>query len=272
MWRNALAFILVPTLVWGQTLPQNPQTAAVAAPRPTYDILTEWQTIRQGSSEKVVLRFVFGLFEVVSPYEAYRDLIPLKIEFEESDGVGLQSFSFPSDRWALFRFHDEAMRKQALLKPPDESASSVTGTSTNIRSGDTAIESGRDIHPKFKDYRVRVLPVSSPGAPIDVTAKVNVARTAALGTHLLRGRIKYQPILDNGTLPPQETEIEVAIVVVDRDAKTVHNREYATLGKANSTGGPKHELVWMILLAPIFIPLWILSQIACGIRGEDCSC
>jgi hypothetical protein len=50
--------------------------------------------------------------------ESSRDLFPMKIEFEEADGLTATSISFPADQWRNFAFHDDAMRKAELLEPP----------------------------------------------------------------------------------------------------------------------------------------------------------
>jgi len=228
MWRSALTAVLVPTLVWGQSIAERSQPATTSTPQPTYNFLTEWQTVRPGGSEKVVIRLFLGPFYVVAPHERSRDLAPLQIEFDESDVVNVTSLNFPADRLA-------------------------------------------DVN----DRRIRVLPSDPNVAVIDVTMNLKVAKNAALGTHLLRGRVKYQAAPDSGVLAPQQTEIQLPVIVLDRDVASMRNAEYATRVESKANSGysaPKHELVWIILLAPIFIPLLIFSSIVCGIRGEDCNC
>jgi len=228
MWRSALAILLVPMLVWGQTISEIPRSVTTSVPQPTYNVLTEWQTTQQGSSGRAVIRLFLGPFFVVAPHERSHDLAPLQIAFDESDGVRVTSVSFPAERF------------------------------TDVQ-----------------DMRIRVLPADPIVAVIDVTVKLDIAKNATLGTHLLRGRVKYQPVPDSGALPPQQAEIQMAVIVAERGVQSLRNAEYATHVESRSNGGyraPEHELLWMILLAPIFIPLAILSWVVCGVKGEDCSC
>jgi hypothetical protein len=94
--------------------------------------------------------------------ESSRDLFPMKIEFEEADGLTATSISFPADQWRNFAFHDDARRKAELLEPPDVTAYGHSATSRapvtdapNRTNG--AVGSGETDRLKIRDTRVRVL-------------------------------------------------------------------------------------------------------------------
>jgi len=264
----------IPSLVWAQQQelgnPEKPQSAPSVNLRLTYQVLTERQQVHQGANEKAVIRLSMGPFNIVSPNETSHDFVPMKITFEETDGISAGSIKLRFDRLKSFTFHDKAARKDAMLEPPDDNAYKVPETSESGRNGDPRQPSNKGM--KFSDTRVRVLPTSLEAATMNLIVKLKVSKKAGLGAHLLRGTITYQPIFDNGVLPPQTMEVIVPVVVVSPGEKSTINPEYTMSPLASFDAAPKHDLLWMILLSPIFIPLEILSMIVCGVRGEDCSC
>jgi len=279
MWRTVLAVLLVPSMLWAQEPGSNadkPQTPRQKLVR-DYHVITELQTMHRGKSEKAVVRFFLLPSYIVSPYEPSRDLVPLKLEFEESDGVAATSFRFDTDRTVHFKFREPAALKEQMLQPPGDEADSISGdprTPGSVGRGYAGASQQPDLS-TWKLLQKSSVRVLSP--TFEVVIKVKASKQATLGAHLLRGKMTYQPISENGVLPPQEMELALPITVVAKDMITLSNPEYLRdYGPAPDRGSfgknSKNEKVTLILLAPILVPLRILEMIMCGFWGEDCSC
>jgi hypothetical protein len=269
MWRSILAVVLLPSIVWAQQqslpVPEMQENAATKDPRPTYKALIEPRTIRPGKTEKAVVVLLLSQGLVVSRNESSRDLFPMKIEFEERDGLTATSFSFPPDQRRSFAFHDEAMRKEKMLESFDE-VNHVDSSAANFPKADsrTRIDTRvtRDAAGRvtIRDTRVRV----QDGNSLRVEFKLKASKSARLGEHLLRAKVTLQSISDSGVLAPQQIEVQLPVTVVDHDAKAKNTKT------ARSDAGGTPILIW--ILAPLLIPLMVVMAIVCGIRGEDCSC
>jgi hypothetical protein len=238
MWRTILAVVLLPSIVWAQEqslpVPEKQETVATKDPQPIYKALVDPRTIRPGKTEIAVAVLFLGPGLVVSRNESSSDLVPLKMDFEESDGLTATSLSFSNEQLRKFAFHDEAMRNGELLEPPGE----------------------RD-RLTIRDTRVRVLD----GSLLRVNFKLKASKNAPLGEHLLRAKVTVQSISDLAVLPPQQIEVQLPVTVVDHDTKPK---------TARSDAGGTPILIW--ILAPLLIPLIVVMAIVCGIRGQDCSC
>ena len=112
MWRSTLALILLPTLVLAQE--QNPvlpkgilNVISEELPQPTYKAYTEQSTIRQGMTEKAAVMVSLGSELIVSPRNSSANVVPLKIEFGEADGVSVSGVTFPKDARLHFTFQTE---------------------------------------------------------------------------------------------------------------------------------------------------------------------
>lgn len=269
MWRSVLAVALVQSIVLGQeqslAAPEKQKTATTKDPQSIYTALIEPRTIRHGKTEKAVAVLFLGQVFFVSRNESSRDLFPMKIEFEEADGLTANSISFPADQWRNFAFHDQAMHKAELLEPPDviahrhSATSRASGFEAPSRT-DGAVPPGERDRLKIRDTGVRVLD----GSLLRVSFKLKASKTAPLGEHVLRARVTVQSITDTGVLPLQQIEVQLPVTVVD------HDTEAGNAKTTRSAAGGAPILIW--LLAPLLIPLMVVMGIVCGIRGEDCSC
>jgi hypothetical protein len=212
MRRSVLALLLVPSMAWAQEqslpVPEKQESAATKDPQAVYKALIEPCTIRAGKTEKAVVVLFLGQGLVVSRNESSRDMVPLKMVFEESDGLTADSVSFPNEKRRNFTFHDEAMRIGELLEPPDVIAYGRSGTSKvpGIEAPsrtDGAVPPGERDRLKIRDTRAHVLD----GSLLRVNFKLKASKTAPLGEHLLRAKVTVQPISDSGALPPQQIEV-----------------------------------------------------------------
>ncbi len=193
MWRSVLVVLLMPSML----LAQEPATSgnkvdSQPALRQDYHVVTEWQTMRRGTSEKAIIRFFLIPGYIVSPYEPSRDLVPLKIEFEESNGLAATSFRFDTDRRKHFTFREEGARKEQMLEPPTKAYSTpqdprYLGESART-TPDLVVEQKVAPLKLLQRSQVRVLPPT-----FEVAIKLKASKNAALGAHLLRGKITYQP-------------------------------------------------------------------------------
>ena len=102
MWRIVLAVILVPSLLWSQNPPVSSiDRQSAEAPQPNYQTLIQREAIRRGTSEKAALVFILandGLVSVVSPRNQRAKVDPLRLEFDNSEGITVTDFSFPPDK------------------------------------------------------------------------------------------------------------------------------------------------------------------------------
>jgi len=243
MWRSILAVVLVPSLMWSQ----EPSSSADKleglrqALRQHYVVRNEWQTMRRGMTGTAIVRFRLAPGYVVSPNEKSRDLVPLKLELEESDGVIASLSRFQSDQQIGFAFHDESIRKPEVLAKPNDS-------------------------------RPRVL------SPVfEVQIKLKASRKAGLGLHLLRGKITYQPILDEGALPPQQMEFNIPVTIVDKDTIALKGADYQKKLGFNADSGSdslsRSQRVGLILLSPALVVYFILESLICMMSfGQNCAC
>ncbi|HYM79760.1 MAG TPA: hypothetical protein VE377_27545 [Candidatus Dormibacteraeota bacterium] len=253
MWRSVLAVVLVPSMVWGQeqslAVPEKQETVVTKDPQPADQALIEPRTIRPGKTKKAMLILLLDQGPVVSRNESSSDMVPLKLEFEESEGLTADSLTFPNEQRRNFAFHDEAMRKGELLEPPDDNSYAVSGNPLGGR--------GRL---KIRDTRVRVLD----GNSLRVNIKLKASKSADFGEHFLRANVTFQSIRDSGVLPPRQIEVQVPVRVIDQEPEAK-----STKTAGNDEGGMPISM-WILL--PLLIPLTIVMAIVCGIRGEDCSC
>jgi len=109
MWRSVLAVILVPSLVLAQeqnpiVVSGGPEIFSEKLPQPTYQAYTEQRTIRQGTTEKASVVVSLGSELIVSPRNASTNVVPLKIEFGEAEGITVTGVKFPKDGRLRFTF------------------------------------------------------------------------------------------------------------------------------------------------------------------------
>jgi hypothetical protein len=197
--------------------------------------------MRRGMTGTAIVRFILAPGYVVSPNEKSRDLVPLKLELEEPDGVIASLSRFQSDQQIGFAFHDESIRNPGVLAKPNDS-------------------------------RPRVL------SPVfEVKIKLKASRKAELGLHLLRGKITYQPIFDEGALPAQQMEFNIPITIVDKDAIALKSADYQKKLGFNADPGSdslsKSQRVGLILLSPALMVYFILESLICMLSfGQNCAC
>lgn len=93
--------------------------------------------------------------------------------------------------------------------------------------------------------------------------KIHADQDAAVGVHTLRGKLAFQPIgIRSGAGAPEFVDVELPITVVAQDAEVRRS-------SLPYDGTPAAERVWLIILWPVMMPLWL---IACTLGGQDCSC
>jgi len=251
MWQSIVAVALLPALGVAQN--QAPSASLQGdLRRPSFQVLTEKQSLHRDATERVVLLISLGKDPIVSPRESSRALVPLKIEFEPSEGISVSSISFPLDERLPFtlQMRREPETPHASLNPPadiprvDHTGKLPPPEMTRLAAQGTRIA------------------VFSPTFP--VRCKVKISKDAPVGPHQLHGKVWYQPIRSDGVFPPQQMEIVVPITVVGRGVAVRNNVDYARINGSNSR--ENRDLIWLILLAPILIPLSILAAIV----GMDC--
>ena len=95
--------------------------------------------------------------------------------------------------------------------------------------------------------------VLGPGS-IDLHLKVRADRTAALGDHVLKGKLKFQSLTRDGNSAPQELEFSIPIRVVEHGAVVAKNPRYhQDLTPMQITG--------VVLLIPLAIPFAIIAAL-----------
>jgi hypothetical protein len=112
----------------------------------------------------------------------------------------------------------------------------------------------------FQDNRIRVLE-----AKLAIRFKVRALPKAALGEHVLKGKLTYQVVRGNEVLPLQDMDVQLPLTVVDHDAATKNSPEnLQTFGSSSHTPVP----VWILM--PVIIPAVALMVLFCVAAGWDC--
>ena len=255
MWRSMTAVVLLPALVAAQNSSVPPQFLQGDVPRPTYH--ADEQTIRQGASGHAYLLVSLGNDAIVSPRESSRGVVPLRIEFDSADGITATSISFPPHAMMRVALQNREPLHASLDSPVDSAAKAgspaIARTPPAIPSPDETARSMAE-NP--------VIAVLNP--VLGIRFNVKVPKSTPPGTHQMHGRITYQPIRPDGVFAPQQLDVVVPITVVDRNARIQGNTASAHTSASNANGN--HDWIWMILLAPILIPLSILAALV----GMDC--
>ena len=258
MWKATMTAVLLPALATAQNPAAPAQYLQGAVPRPTYQAFIEEQTVRQGASAQATLFVSLGNDPIVSSRESSRDVVPLKIEFDAADGIAVTSISFPLHAMMRVALQENREPLHASLDPPVDSAAKADSSEISRTRPGTLLQ----------EEMPRLIPENRPIAVLNpafaIRFKVKVSKTTALGEHQLHGRITYQPIRANGVLAPQQMEIIVPVTVVDRSTAAHKNSAYSHMSSPNAS--ENRDLIWMILLAPILIPLSILAALV----GMDC--
>ena len=251
MWRSILAVFLAPVL----TAAQAAQTEGVPAV-PSYQAFTEQPTIRQGTTESVYLLLSLSNDAIVSPREPSHDVVSLKIDIDSADGITATSVAFPP----------QDMMRVTLQKREALHASLDSLVDSAAKAGSPGISRTAPALPspdKFARISAEKPSIAVLNPQVGVRFKVKVSKNTTPGTHQLRGRITYQPIRADGVFPPEQMGIVIPITVVDRKARAPRNAASANLSGSN-TGN--YDWIWLILLAPILLPLSILAALV----GMDC--
>jgi hypothetical protein len=109
----------------------------------------------------------------------------------------------------------------------------------------------------FQDDQFRVL-----DAKLAVRFKVKALPKAAMGEHVLKGKLTYQVVRGNEVLPPQDMDVQLPLTVVDHDAATKSSPEYV-----QTFGSDAHTPVLIWILLPVIIPVVALMVLFCVPAG-----
>lgn len=95
-----------------------------------------------------------------------------------------------------------------------------------------------------------------------VTFKLRADPNAALGLHVLKGKLTFQTVSDSGISAPQAIDVQIPVTVVAHDTKVRRGPwPYSEINKP--------ELVILILLSPILVALAIPLGVFCGITRDQ---
>jgi hypothetical protein len=115
---------------------------------------------------------------------------------------------------------------------------------------------------QLRNLKSQSQPVPVAGQP-DIRFKIKADRNAALGPHVLKGKITFQALPYAGSTPGpvQQIEVQIPITVVEHDAKVqkqpwpIHHTPVALI-------------VVLIILLPLLIPLMLPIYLICAAEGE----
>lgn len=258
MWRVIVTVVVLPALIAAQTTASPDQYLKDELPRPSYQVTTTPQGVRQGSTGEAILLLLLGDELIVSPRESSHDLVPLKIEFDSSDGIAVISLSSPPYTMMRVALQSTGEPLHASLDPPVESAAKAGSVEPDLAP----------LKPRSQQELARLLTENPPVAVLNPSIpfrfKVKVSKSAAIGQHQLHGRVTYQPVRAQGAFPPQQMDVVIPITVVDRKAALPK----PPAGAQASVSNPHEvrDIILIILLAPLWIPLGILAALV----GMDC--
>ena len=102
MWRSILVVLLLCSLLRAQqeTFAAQQIPSSTNTFQPSYKTFTQQETLRRGTTEKAAVFFTLGddgFVSLVSPRNRGGNIVPLKLEFDSSEGIAVSDFTFPSD-------------------------------------------------------------------------------------------------------------------------------------------------------------------------------
>lgn len=159
-------------------------------------------------------------------------------------------------------------RSPGFVTSPRSPVQGIVPVSLELQPAEGLTIGPRD-YPKAFGYRFRfqTQPVPVFQFPWQtIVFQLGATRDAAPGQRTLAGKLTFQTVSDTGASELQQIDVQIPVTIVKHKAKV-----------ARSDSFPRQEtghlspawIVLMIVLAPIVIPLWILS---CTLGGQDCSC
>ena len=98
--------------------------------------------------------------------------------------------------------------------------------------------------------------------------KVTASESALLGPHVLRGKLVYRDVSNQGIFAPQNMGFEIPIRVVAQDEKVKKNEVPAWAFDDQSQTRRNAKAVGMVVLIPLAIPVVILEGIGCLLSGH----
>lgn len=101
-----------------------------------------------------------------------------------------------------------------------------------------------------------------------VRFKLRADPNAALGPHLLKGKLTFQTVSDRGISPPQTIDVQIPVTVVAHDAKV--RRAPWTYAETS-----KREWITLILFSPVLVALVIVAiplMVICGVATGRAGC
>lgn len=92
--------------------------------------------------------------------------------------------------------------------------------------------------------------------------KVRASRKAALGLHVLTGKLTFQPVHFDSTVGPlQQVDVMIPVTIVEHDAKV--QRQFWPINHV-----PVALIVVIIVLLPVLIPLIPVIYLVCAAEGS----
>ena len=101
------------------------------------------------------------------------------------------------------------------------------------------------------------------GGNFPITMRIKAAPSAALGWHILQGKLTYQVITDAGPEAVQVMNVTLPLNIVDHKARITINTDWPF--HHTSTAGVVGMIVLCIALLPIILPLAVI----CLLPGMD---
>ena len=121
---------------------------------------------------------------------------------------------------------------------------------------------------KFAFQKERIPAFEFPDQHMEIPLRA--APDAALGLHTVTGKFTFQTVTDAGVLAPQQVEIQFHVTVVEHSAEVMRSKHFPSQDRIPAWDDM--SLGAKIILVPLFPILFVVSQLVCAARGEDCSC
>ncbi len=131
-----------------------------------------------------------------------------------------------------------------------------------------AIEYPKPYKQKLAAWRDPIYVFRSPWQQVGF--KLRAAPGAALGVHVLSGRMLFQFVSDSGLAEVEQIAVQVPVTVTNQRASVHRTGDFPTTDHMQPSGDMP---LWAkIALAPLMVPLLFVMGIVCFARGQDCSC
>ena len=219
-------------------------------------------------------RSIFALFLLPSLTAAQTGNVPSA----QTDVPGPKAFpraSRPRPIYEAYAFYDGIRRGSAenlaisvspegFLTTPRSPVSGIISLNLDLDPAE-GLTISKLRYPKAYNLNAKFHANPIPVASMDpIQFKVRASQNAALGLHVLTGKLTFQPVHFDSTVgPAQQVDVMIPVTIVEHDAK-VQKQPWPIAHM------PVALIILIIVLLPVEIPLGLLIMAGCVVSPRSC--